>query len=281
MEHLAMSKKSLVLAPSLACLICLGAGAIPDDFRLDFLKGQVAFEPAADPEAARSLPSRPTTLLDRPLEALERAQWLRIEMTHRTWVGGKGADKFVASKIRLSRGPSGLFRSESETQLGKRMVRFLAVSDGVVVGWSKQMGDQPADISGQRMPKEDSPQRASLMRQLACEAPQPLLQMIRKGLVEEKAEVGKLGAIDVIRLSGSIDGSKIGCESPGTHCHVYLRRDDGWPFRIEWFEKTNRTMRSIAVIELTGIAVDVPLTEEQCRETFTFPRDGVSVASRK
>ncbi|MFO0866213.1 MAG: hypothetical protein U0744_16455 [Gemmataceae bacterium] len=269
-----MSKKSLVLAPSLACLICLGAGAIPDDFRLDFLKGQIAFEPAVDLEAARSLPSNPASLLDRPLEALERAQWLRIDMTHRTWVGAKGANQFVESKFRISRGPSGLFRHESETLLGKRLARTLAVSDGVVVGWSKKLGDQPVDISGQRLPKENS-QRTDLMRQFAHDTPQSLFRMIHKGLKDGKAEAGKWGSIDVIRVSGGIDASKIGCAAPGTHCHVYLRRDDGWPCRVEWFEKAKNNMRSLATIEITSLVVDVALTEDQCRDTFTFPRDGV------
>ncbi|MBX9679804.1 MAG: hypothetical protein K2X38_13660 [Gemmataceae bacterium] len=269
-----MSKKSLVLAPSLACLICLGAGAIPADFRLDFLKSQVAFEPAADPDAARSLPPDPASLFDGPLEALERARWLRVEMTHRTQIQGKLIDKFIESKIRVVRGPKGLFRHESETQLGNRFSRTLAVSDGMVVAFSKQFADRPPDVSGQRLPKENASQCADLMKQHGFDSPQALFQMIRKGLKDGKAEAGRWGSIEVFRVAGAIDVAKVGGNAPGTHCHVYFRRDDSWPFRVEWFEKTSRTTRTLAIIELTGLAVDVPLTEEQCKETFTFPRDG-------
>lgn len=269
-----MSKKSLVLAPSLACLICLGAGAIPADFRLDFLKSQVAFEPAADADAARSLPSDPTSLFDGPLEALERAQWLRVEMTHRTQIRGKLLDRYIESNIRVVRGPKGLFRHESEMQLGDRFYRTLAVSDGVVVASSRQFADRLPEVNGQRLPSENSSERAALIRQHGFDSPQILFQKIRKGLKEGKAEAGRWGSIDVVRIAGAIDAAQFGGEAPGTHCHVYFRRDDSWPFRVEWFEKTNRSSRTLAVIELTALAVDVPMTENQCKETFTFPRDG-------
>lgn len=229
---------------------------------------------APAPFAAHSSPPsrNPTEILSLALENLDRLQWLQIDLWHRM----TGSQPFELEG-RLIRGPGGLARLEHTIHTPQGRGEHLVISDGRILGQGFRSAKNPPRLESMPLPENAPVVCQQILEKKGCRGPLPVLRELREIVTDWKAETGRWGTFEAIRLVGRARADHPRTQAgvsdrffPGQVCRLILEARTLWPLRVEWLLSEDTP---VVEMEFRNPVLDRPLTHQECIETFTFPRD--------
>jgi hypothetical protein len=224
--------------------------------------------------------------LDAALAALDprRVSWL--DMTVAQEVHLPDLDYQTAGRYRAA--PDNRFRLELQMRTGKTTETYLTVSDGACVWRATRAGD--GDWTAVRRfgfqqvldAAEATPQaRDDFLRGPSFSGPMALLRNLRRRMVWVDSLETRDGERAVIALTGVWPPETVAKLAPKDaewpagcpdRCRVFLDADTLAPCRVEWWGPADqgKSLIRLVQIELGGVVVNQPLTQEECERTFRF-----------
>jgi hypothetical protein len=215
--------------------------------------------PKADPEATRLFEDALKKV--RRLDWVEARLWQQIDMQGLTLQSeGRYLAKSRDQKLHLV----------LHVNLGQVPATLELFSDGNMMYRTKQIGSEDREVLAKieikkvrealNSPTMDAEVRAGVLRDLAMMGVAPLMEAIRRRMVimhhekaawndrwDERVARSRKTVPEVILLDASwspeavkqfLKGTKPGQPWPPDvprHCHLYLDRATGWPYRVEWW----------------------------------------------